>query len=521
MKKFVLMTSVICMIFVAVFTGPVQAADGLFTTVTADGLELKMRRYRPSPASPFNEHGKPVLLFPGIVANMNQFILYTPEEREDDYAGMTLPEPLASWAEGDAAIEEDPMLYYSTAYYLWKMGYDPWFGNYRGTGRGEFESDRGSGYTNIDVWSALDAPAMVDTVRTVTGENPVIGGHSTGGLVAYTYMQGTIIDASEMGGDYIPHVQSDPDLAAKRNREVAGLLLLDPGGIPPLPKMIDQYAIWKAAGEPVYLDLDRLMEEIVNPLFKDSDFLMLTIDTLLKFINNKHALYQSFPDWLYVYELDIFGFLNFWIADNTDPCVEDFFVRYCAASTYLRGLAQYGDISLNNAIREHWKNGPENKDVVMGPEPARDLDGYYYYDDHMDLITVPAFAVLSDAGSLVDAQEIIDDFFMQKTAHSLDEWHQLANTAHLDITCGYTMPAVSYPLIGAWLSKLDGQNGRTTYENTGATDSAAGCGSAARAGGIGDMTHDSFNVELPVICSVLMLLLYIIKRRRRARRQRA
>jgi len=54
---------------------------------------------------------------------------------------MKLPNAIAEWAQGDAVIEDDPMVYYNLSYYLWTQGYDVWLANYRGIGRGDFESE--------------------------------------------------------------------------------------------------------------------------------------------------------------------------------------------------------------------------------------------------------------------------------------------------------------------------------------------------------------------------------------------
>ncbi|HOT45737.1 MAG TPA: hypothetical protein PLM53_14895 [Spirochaetota bacterium] len=520
----------------------------MFTAVTDDGINLKVKRYRPSTSAQFNSNGQPVLLFPGIVANMNQFMMYTPEGRKSDYKNMKLPEPLAEWAKGDPYIAEDPMLYYSIAHYLWLQGYDPWFANYRGVGRGDCKSEKGSVYTNLDVWAALDVPACVRLVRSATGKALVIGGHSTGGRVCHNFMQGIYIDASEMGGDYIPHVKADPEIAKQRNRDVRGLLLLDPGGIPPLPKMIDYYAIWKITGYPIYLDFDGIMVNIVNPLLGHTLLGGEAIEAIFGIVDYLHLIYASYPDWLYSKELDLFGFLDIWVPENTDVHVADYFARYCVSSTYLRALTEFGDNSLHNAMREDWRNGPENRYLVEGPEPDRGNDGYYYYDDdaNMARITSPAFSIFSDRGALVDAREIIRDVYGKKTPHRLDEWHQIPGTAHADVVCGYATSCVAYPLIGKWLAALNAQkpedagadevednstgSGGTAADNSGndtgnylapllssIAASGAGCGSAANASTTGGTVSASSWLELAIMGAAVLGVIQLGRRRRTRR----
>ncbi len=69
---------------------------------------------------------------------MNEYLAHTPPELKDLY-DLQLPSDIAEWAVGDGRIQQDPMLYYSLAYYLWKQGYDVWLVNYRGTGVGEMK----------------------------------------------------------------------------------------------------------------------------------------------------------------------------------------------------------------------------------------------------------------------------------------------------------------------------------------------------------------------------------------------
>ncbi len=432
-----------------------HAGDGLYQAVADDGIILKMKRYRPTPDTDYNDGSQPVLLFSGIVCNMNEFMTHTPDDRIDDYKDMELPQPIAEWAVGDAFIEEDPMRYYSIAYYLWSKGYDPWFANYRGTGRGDFESDKGDNLTTLDVWAALDAPACIKKVYDETGIHPVIGGHSTGGLVSYCYLQGISFDKSELGKGYLPHLKFDTEVAKQRNSEIKGFIGLDPAAIPPFPDVgALRSLVYPLISRPIYLDLDYLFEDVVNPRIKDSRILITTIDAVFGMISGMHNFYDQFLGMFLPQEFDIFGYLNFWQVDNTHPYVEDYFARYGTSSVPLRAISQYVDFLINSTIREHWMNGEENADRKIGPEPNPGEDGYYYYKDNMNLLSVPAIVLLSYYDSLVESQEIIDDIMEAKTKTPHDAYYIVPDSSHVDVPVGLNAPTFSFPKIGAWLEDI-------------------------------------------------------------------
>lgn len=439
----------VCCLLCLCLAVPAMADDGLFSALTDDGVTLKMLRYRPAPDAGFRSGGQPVLLFPGILCNMNAFLSHTPEERAKDYTGMTLPTPVADWAKGDPYIQADPMRYYSLAHYLWLKGYDVWLANYRGTGRGAFKSGKGTILTNNDVWGVLDAAACVNKVVEVTGQAPFIGGHSTGGFTCYAYLQGATFDLGELkkgaANGYTPHVKANPLLAAARNAMIKGYIALDPGLTPNVPRSIDVPIMWYMFGQAGYLDLDALMENVVNPLITDSDIMITTIDTVMDLITEVNREYGEY--------LDIIPCLDFWYMANMHPFVNDFFARYACSSVYIRGLGQWGDIGLHMSIREFWRNGVENKDVVQAPAPDPGNDGYYYYDKHMDLLTVPTIAVLSYSDALVRAEDVIKYLMEAKTPNAGDEYHLIPNSAHLDVICGLNAPYITFPLIGEWLDR--------------------------------------------------------------------
>lgn len=421
--------------------------EGLYVAKTEDGLDLKMKRYRPTPKDEFR-NGMPVLLFPGITLNFNQFDVHTPPWL-NSYK-YKLPSDAPDWARNDPTIQDDNMKYFSLAHYLYLRGYDVWMANYRGVGRYEFASDHGHGNTNLDVWCALDYPAAVAKVRAVTNKKPVIGGHSTGGLCAYMYLQGMTMDASIVKqGEYLPHATVNPVLAAQRNSQVAGFLGIDPAGAPILAYewLIDTPLIWDTLALEWIVDLDAILPTVTKAIHPS--VASGAIDVLFKTITNMADAFPSFfPHWA-----DLFGALDFWRTSNMNGYVEDFHVRVAFSSFYLGGIAQYADWGTNGVFREFWQNGEENRNLVNPPDRAAG-DGYLYFDDNMSLMKVPAFSLFSEASGLVDTATMVNTLYNGKTYNVKDDWMEVPGTGHIDVVNGNNGPTVAFPAIADWLDSL-------------------------------------------------------------------
>jgi hypothetical protein len=353
------------------------------------------------------------------------------------------------------------MRYYNMAHYLWLQGYDPWFANYRDTGRLNMRSqgDNKCTLNTLDTWGTLDVPAAIATVKEVTGKRMYIGGHSTGGLVSYAYLQGCYLDYNNQADKtayykasaeegYQPHVKGDPLLSQARNADIRGFIALAPAGRPPMPSYLNVDIFWTLMSSRFYLPLDVASQSLFQLLPTD---VTVTIEQVLfGAINTWDQIYL-----MYGMENSLFGYLDFWYMKDTNRYMQDFMARYVLSGCSVRCLAQYMDNGLNQTIREFWMNGIENKGTIIPPAPDPGHDGYYYYSEHMDRVSVPMIACLSDSGSLVDPLYAYQDIISQKTPHDLDEWYTIEDTAHVDLVIGKKTPSEVFPKVGAWLAKVE------------------------------------------------------------------
>lgn len=442
----------VCLLFSTIMVvacgGGEAGVEGLYVAKTQDDLSIKMRRYRPSSDTRYRT-GQPVLLFPGIVNNLNQFDVRSPLWLNSH--NYKLPDDAPQWAKDDPTVQKDNLKMFSLAHYLYLRGYDVWLANFRGTGRGDFKSDNGHPNTTLDVWCALDYPAAVAKVRAVTGKKPVIGGFSTGAMCAYQYLQGTTMDASVVkAGEYLPHVKNDVILAAQRNQQVAGFLGLDPAGAPNFAYnfLVDNPIGWDLLALEVKMDLDTVLPVVLSLL--PPVIVAGATDLIFKTIANMADAFPALlPNWM-----DLFGAIEVWNTANTNGYVEDFMVRLGLSGFYVGNFAQFADWGVNGfELREHWQNGYENRNRVIA-ENRRPGDGYYYYNDHMNLITVPAFAVFSESDGGVDPDRMSTLLFQGKTYHPQDDYIIVPGTSHLDVVVGNTAPGISFPAMADWLGSL-------------------------------------------------------------------
>jgi hypothetical protein len=439
LNRYRLITScviVLLLLLFALFPAAAAVATGpdRYTAYTEDGVDLALKRYRPEENAAFREGAQPVILMPGIIANFNEFDVYTPE---GESYNVQLPDALAPWADGDVYIQNDPMRYYSLAHYLWNRGYDVWLANYRGEGREPYYSGGAGGYS-VDDLGIYDVPAVVEKVYELTGKHPVWCGHSMGSSMAYIYLEGAVYGP---GSD--PHVVSDPALASERNggdgkQALAGFVDLDgPMGTAGGP-MIDNFFVWAALYMPFYIDLRffsiLLADMVTTPLF----MLMATTWFFYRL--------AGFPD---------LGLVNLMLTvnpENLDGEVFRYIGKYALDGASTRAFAQLQEAHVHRRFREDYLNGPMGFLNIVPPEPYPG-DGFYYYSDHLDLIDLPALVIADDAYDLTTPEDI-ENFFLWKTRNESDVFFRAPNTAHIDLVMGSSAPGVIFPMIGAWLDDL-------------------------------------------------------------------
>jgi pimeloyl-ACP methyl ester carboxylesterase len=414
------------------------APQDIYWAHTMDGADLALWRYRPDPESPLRKGAQPVILMPGMACNFEFFDVHTPEGVEYDEE---LPGDLAPWAEDDPYLLSDPMRYYSLAYYLWSQGYDVWLANYRGQGRDEVRSSGASGYA-IDELGIYDMPAIITRVRELTGRKPVWAGHSMGGVMSYMYLEGARF---ENMSDPNSRVISDPALAAERNngkgkQALKGLISLD-GPAYPCGDFgwVFGALMWTALYIPYYFDLRPITAGLGSAVSSP----VLALEKIM------YEIWSSFgfPD-LYN-PLNLAFSLN---PDNLDANITSFFVTYAADGFSSRAVVQFLDACKNDKMREDYRNGFFRFWLWCPPTPFAG-DGYYYYSDNLDKISLPSLVLVDATRDITDPKDVVA-VHEQKTRDPRDRCYVIPGTSHADIVLGLNAPTELFPKIGAWLQSL-------------------------------------------------------------------
>jgi len=429
--------TIICALLIVCSMGGLPAMAGVkegpdsYTAVTADGVNLAMKRYRPDATAGFRKRAQPIILMPAFSSNMNEFDVRTPPG--ENYV-VKLPSPLAPWARGDKYINKDHMRYYSLAHYLWRQGYDVWMANYRGEGRAPYHSTGTNGY-NLDDLGIYDVPAVVKKVYKITRKHPVWLGHSTGTTMAYIYLQG-----AKYGSGSNPHVVSDPALARTRNggnsaQSIKALVDMDGPMVTFNGKSLDNALVWGALSWPWYVDLRGLLNQYGGKVGDPAVYLM----NVLWNVYNKLGMPDMGP-------MNILLCIN---KENLAPAVVDFGARYCFDGFSTRTLAQFCDAAAHGVFREDYNNG-QWRLVPPDPYPG---DGYYCYSDNLKKIKIPAIVLADDRYDLTSPEDI-KKFYLDKTRNRLDVFIRVPKAAHVDLALGLNAPSFTFPTIGKWLKKV-------------------------------------------------------------------
>lgn len=408
----------------------------IYTVKTLDGVNIKVLRYHP-PNQNFRNGSQPILLIPGIMANINYFISYSTPRLKQLYPNVTLPANLSAWAVNDKNIQKDPLLYYSIAYYLWAQGYDVWLVNYRSVGYAEMKSDMGSSTTSIDDWALYDVRAALNLVYTVTQQHPLVGGHSTGGLVTMMLLQGAYIKSDGTVG-------STTALVKERNgitqgpETIKGYIALEPAGIPVITSLLNTPLTWALLNTGLYLDIRSMMETL------DGTGNISLLQLLQQLLDQSGQTIRDIIE-------------NILQTDMTDftPALAYYHFAYSLDGIYFNILEQYADFASGHTVREFFRNGFWNQFLFSPPQPHTG-DGYYYYvGSNMKKMSVPMIAMLATMNNtymdFVNSTEIIKDYINGKTFNLRDTYF-FVQGAHVDAAIGIRAPTDVFPNIGTWLA---------------------------------------------------------------------
>jgi len=356
----------------------------LFEFETADGVTLRGKRYP-------NAGRTPLVLMAGFMGNGYNY---------------------------DLAIEEC-----NFALYLARRGYDVWVGNFRGTGREPYKSDCGGFDHAIEDIAVYDVPALVAGVTRETGKKPVIFGHSMGGVVSYGFLQG--VEFEQEGGRR--RLKPDPELAARRNEEVAGVVSIAGPVCFRFPRRTKYYYMLGSPVARLYIRAARVLvgrlvkvapqipvEQLISLLFRISPRLAyaLTRIALDNYINMKNTTTEHFLETVISGGSDVSMMEAYQLLDALIS--QDF----TEASTRAGGL----------------------------------LDAPYNFTENIVLVKAPVLFVVGGRDA-VDSQ-CVYEWGYEKVSSENKDYVCFDDYGHLDLLMGKDAATTVFPYVGDWLDRL-------------------------------------------------------------------
>jgi pimeloyl-ACP methyl ester carboxylesterase len=363
---------------------PDDFAPELFEFETSDGVTLRGKRYQ-------NAGATPLILMAGFMGNGFNY---------------------------DVAIEEC-----NFALYLARRGYDVWVANFRGTGREPYKSDCEGFDHSIEDIAVYDVPALVAGVTRETGIKPVIFGHSMGGVVSYGFLQGVVFE--DEGGRR--RLKPDPELASRRNEEVAGLVSIAGPVCFRFPRRTKHYYMLGSPIARLYIRGARaLVGSLVNVApqipVEQLIFLLFRISPRLAFVLTRMAL------------------------DNF------FNIRNTTTEHFLETVISGGsDVSMMEAYQ--LLDALISQDFTEASTKAGGLlDAPYNFTENIVLVKAPVLFVVGGRDA-VDSQCVYEWGF-ERVASEKKDYVCFDDYGHIDLLMGKDAARTVFPYVGDWLDSV-------------------------------------------------------------------
>lgn len=374
------------------------------TTLSTDGIKLALKHYA-RPGAPA------VLLVHGLAQNDR------------------------CW---DAAVEK-----YSFAKYLHARGFDVWIGNLRNAGTAGFrsESPRGPRHWTIEDYTIRDLPALIAKVRKETGRAPFVLGHSLAAWAIDGYLSGVEFD--EEG-----NVRENPRLAARREREIAGVVSI--AGV---------YNLWwpnsleNAVSDPIRTAAEYYQSNYEMELLASSRFLFHIVPRLPSLPLNWVRDILTLP----VKKIPFIG-------DELGDLYDD--VQSEAIKTPILSMFYFPKNMFPEAVRLHALDGLED----LGPKlieqlantiNSRERLSHYHLESDDEVFSydrvkrsrtfLPFLFVGGARDRLANSLMIYQDGYLRST--SVDKKYHEAESGHLDILSGVNAEHEVWAPVADWIDE--------------------------------------------------------------------